>query len=148
MKADYLKQHNYLLYYYTDASEGGWYLGFEKSWQEEFLPKSSSHDLIVTLLDQSDGKTYSNPIHTAYDDCLTYCRKDSEYLELNHLMPYVYGSHYCSCHRKTDARNAGAIVKNEDCEGNRFLIQSIMYQDLILCSETMSIEELEAKLND
>lgn len=50
--------------------------------------------------------------------------------------------------RKRDAKNLGITVPNMDCEGNRFQISRICVpgQDLILYSETLTIEALEAEL--
>lgn len=60
-----------------------------------------------------------------------------------------YAEHHCPCHRKVDARGAGAVVADDDCEGKRFLIERIESPNLpglVLYTETMTAEVLEASL--
>ena len=80
----------------------------------------------------------------------TTLNKEYNLVEVWTLLAYFYGSHHCPCHRKADAKLAGAIVDDDECEGNRFLIERItpLNSNLILVSEVYSLEELEEMLND
>lgn len=75
--------------------------------------------------------------------------EDYDSIEVESLNGYFYGSHHCPCHRKSDARKAGAIIENDECEGNRFLIHSITCDKapgLNLYSEVFTEEQLEKML--
>jgi hypothetical protein len=150
MITEYLKRHE-LNEHYTEGDYGGLYLGFTDEFKDIFLPKGSTKNgFKINLLDQTDGKIYESKIYVAYEKnlCIFIDKKYGD-IELNILMPYFYGSHHCPCHRKQDAQWAGASVDEDlECEGSRFLIESItpLNSDLILASETKSVDELESIL--
>jgi hypothetical protein len=138
--------------HYIQKSFGGNALVFTEEWRKKFLPvegaKSGMCDgFNVLLKDKTDGATYKTKLYVAYDDSCNESIFDEDYntieITLQSVMGYFYGSHYCPCHRKQDAKGAGAIVENDECEGDRFLIESITCPDLpnlILYSETISEE--------
>lgn len=136
----------------NDNGQYSSFLAFSKEWMEENLPKNTyGNNFVCNLLDTETGITYKTEIHCAYgeDEGTVF---DKDYNTVNHwsLMSYVYEEHHCACHRHTDAVISGLNESDEDfeCEGDRFLIQSIMLKDsdLILFSETITVENLEEKL--
>lgn len=141
----YFDKHSQLLEHYVEGSFGGLYLGFFKDWRDNLPPDSVSSCLKMVLKDTTDGKLYEHLMCSVFDKYPSHVL-DNDYnsTEVWTLMFYFYGSHHCPCHRKTDARLAGAIT-DEECEGNRFLIERVTPLDsnLILISEVYSLEELE-----
>jgi hypothetical protein len=129
------------------------HLVFTPAFAEAFLPRESSTELIIELLDTTDGNTYRHKMYAAYDDAGYNSILDQDWNCIDGLIGlqgYFYAEHYCPCHRKDYASDAGAIIENDECEGRRFLVRSITCEklpDLILYSETMSEDELEALLN-
>lgn len=149
---------SHVLSYYKDSSVPYRYtcLVFSKSWIGTKLPDQWEHPLfgtkakaglptdqmehfLVELLDTEDGKVYKIRTWSHYE--LPSARfKDTT------VHTYMYREHYCSCHRKADARSAGADT-DEECEGERFVVQSITAPEhlpgLVLYSETRTAKELE-----
>lgn len=145
---DYLleQKHKNLLYHYIEGSYNNWYLVFTKDWMEKYLPKDN---LDIILLDTTTDIEYKFKIHASYEDNNSIFL-DKNYNEIDniyHINQYYYEDHYCSCHRKIDALINGANT-DEECEGDRFLIKSILYKNIILYSEIFTLEELEEKLNE
>lgn len=136
--------------HYFLGRSGGHILGFTEAWKLANLPANSSYDLTITLFDRQDEKTYSMPIYTAYENDIRTELMDDDWHEVapHSLQSYFYSLHHCPCHRKQAAAKAGAIT-DEECEGDRFVVQSIVapsLPDLILYSETLTLEELEERL--
>lgn len=142
----YLKSHN-LYQHYTQGTYGGLYLGFKEDWKNKNLPKELEEKFDIVQLDTLTGQTFKSNIFVAHNDNGYFLDNNYYRIELSTLNQYVYGSHHCACHRKQDARESGIEV-DEECEGRRFLIQSITVPNssLILCSETYSEEQLLALL--
>jgi hypothetical protein len=133
-------------------------LAFTKEWAARSLPPDMSginHDrraVKVDLLDTSDGKVYETwmPMALELKD-FRRCVMDRDWNEVvvESMHDYFYGQHHCPCHRKCDAKAAGADTDGE-CEGSRFKIQSITAPGcphVILYSETMTEHELEEALH-
>jgi hypothetical protein len=147
LKENYLRNHN-LYQHYTDGVYGGLYLGFSKEWMYlELPPASTSEGFRCSLLDTDNGDVYTTLEYVAYDDEVCYLDSDYNNTYLYCLNNYVYGCHFCACNRKGIAKTQGAKTDDE-CDGDRFLIQSItpLNSELILLSETYTIEELEKRL--
>lgn len=155
--------HREFGFFYEEGREGGLYLAFTVPWRKLHLPLSVVFDhfpgdakapkgrsypelcnaLLVYLRDTEDGKVYKTYMMPSWED-----GDDAGWDEWqNHtsLNQYFYGSHHCQCHRKCDAKAAGAVT-DEECEGERFMIERIVYKglpDLILASETLDLVTLE-----
>lgn len=144
--------HRRFIENYSENCWGGFCLGFTKEWMDANLPaKGTDGGLEIELFDQKDGKLYRSTIYAAYAEDAQLQDSDTyETHDMWSLMAYFYGSHHCACNRKQDAHDAGASVDPElECEGDRFLIRKIVcpkFPDLILYSETMGVEELQALL--
>lgn len=127
-------------------------LCYAKGFKDNSLPKQGSYDFSVTLLDTDTGNRHSIEIYAAYGDLgeSWVYGEDFNTVDTYSLQLYFYDSHYCPCHRKNDAKRCGANT-DEECEGNRFLIEKIGPKDqsnLILYSEIMTLEELEENLEE
>lgn len=115
----YAHSHRHLPAHYAEGNYRNFYfLLFTREWMVEHLPKDMTQDALdVLLLDDSDGKVYRAKHFAAlsetYDEHGTWS-----------LNRYVYEDHYCACHRKTDARRAGADTDDE-CDGFRFQVLSV-----------------------
>ncbi len=144
---------------YTEASYGGFLLVYTPEWCRANLPQQvhgsqPQTTLQCTLLDTTDGKEYVMPLYLAYEHggAQSFYAQGFDWNEvvgLTGLMSYWYGSHHCPCHRKHEAQRAGAVVEDSECEGKRFLIKQLVcewWPELILYSETLGEEELEASL--
>ena len=138
---------HYVGYY---ASNCEYLLTFSHSWLNKYLPSLDCNErgaLRVVLLDTEDGKNYETWMVAAYEQFPLLLGPTEQDVFLT-LQGYFYSEHHCSCHRKSAALQAGANT-DEECEGNRFLIERIEAPNLpglVLYSETMSLEELEASL--
>ncbi len=130
------------------------YLIWEREWAEKYLaPRWSggSDDLrvlTVVLLDTQDGKRYiiKEPAH--YEETTECIPPDYDNEQVQHLQLYMFEDHFCPCHRKSAAQEAGAITDNV-CDGERFLVEKIEWEGLsglIFYSETMTCEQLEESL--
>lgn len=143
--------HSELGEHYTEGGYGAYFLTFSQEYQERCLPKQGENGFICTLLDTTNQKTYSFPIYAAYEPNynLVFDVEGNEITNLRRLQFYFYESHYCPCHRKTDAKRAGAKTDDE-CNGNRFRIEKItpINSNLILMSETYNLEKLEGMLSN
>ena len=151
--------------YWSDETHGKWethyvegrfrnqnglysqFLAFTSEWAKN-LPAGGYglNPLECTLLDTQSGLTYTTPMYAAYED--NYILNENLHsVKCMTLMSYFYEEHHCSCHRHADAVTGGLNenMDNFECEGYRFLIQSIKVpaSDLILMSETIMVEELE-----
>lgn len=154
------ENHKNWLSHYTEgrfnhAGKSSQFLVFTKEFRDKLLPPgvSQHNHLICNLLDTDSGIVYTMPMYAAFEE--NGYILDSEYQSVDgfSLMSYFYEEHHCPCHRHTDAVSSG-LRENDgtddfECEGQRFLIQSITPKDskLILYSETMSEEELEEILS-
>ncbi len=125
-------------------------LVFPRTWIGTILPVGSfstkqgesKYLFEVTLLDTRDGKEYLSREYACYEDPAVFDNS------LAAVQEYMYADHFCACHRKIAAANAGADT-DEECEGERFLVKSIRglnTPNLVLYSETMSLDELAATL--
>lgn len=144
-------EHKEFRYHYFQGQFGGFLLAFTKEWQDKYLPADSRHKerpFLLVLKDMEDNKLYDTWMSVAYEprNIETVQKEDYSFASCRSILSYFYGSHHCPCHRKQDAKNAGAIVLDEECEGNRFLIDKIECENLILFSETRTQEELEKEL--
>jgi len=152
LKERYLAEPRHELQeHYAPGGYRAQHLGFTREWAEANLPKSgTSNGFEIYLVDTEDNnKEYKTPGYVAWD-ChseMGFMDDDWNYVELLSLQAYFYGSHHCPCHRKQDAEAAGAAT-DLTCDGNRFRISRICVpgEDLILYSETMEQETLEAEL--
>jgi hypothetical protein len=148
--------------HYFEGQYGAWHLAVNPAWGLANLhveSKRGSDDyyrLRVEYRDATDGALYERHIYTAWEDVndVWFPGFDEDWNPLNAgrvvraLMAYWYGQHHCPCHRKQDAREAGAVTDDE-CEGDRFQIRRIWdpaHPNLILYSETMDAAELEQLL--
>jgi hypothetical protein len=107
----------------------------------------------VVLLDRETNKEVETRLFVAYehvDSSGSVLGEDWNQVDVESLMSYFYAMHHCPCHRKNDARHQGGVdVTDEECEGDRFPIARIVsvdVPDLILYSETLTEEQLEAAL--
>lgn len=142
-------------HYFADA-HGSWHLAIDPAWWAAHMPKSGSNLLRVEYLDRTDNKRYEAAMYAAWDDFneVWFPGFDEDWNHLNAtgvkaLKEYFYNDHHCPCHRKQDARAAGADT-DEECEGDRFPILRIWWPglpNLILYSEVLTSEELEQHLN-
>jgi hypothetical protein len=147
-------------HYFHDSR--GFLLSFTREWKKANLPIGigdvagydyDSKALKVDLLDTDDptGKVYTTYMPAAYGDPTAAWALDENWQcvdseRITSLQDYFYSQHHCPCHRKSDAKAAGAVVPDSECEGSRFKIKSITCRDMpdvILYSETMTEEELE-----
>lgn len=157
----YLERHAAWLRHYFIDDYTSVHLAIEPDWWKEHMPdepkigQGKGNVLCAEYLDTTDGKLYQTPMYAAWADC------PEVYFEvwdenwnpvtaqnIKALQGYFYNDHHCPCHRKQDAEAAGAVTDSE-CEGTRFQIVRIWapaHPDLILYSETMTAEELEARL--
>lgn len=144
----YFEKHSHLNEHYVEGSFGGLYLGFLKEWRENLPADGVQDNFRIVLKDNQDGKLYESKIYSAFETHPSHVLDDDyNEVEVWTLMHYFYGSHHCECHRKADAKRAGADT-DDKCEGNRFLIERItpLDSDLILVSEVYSPDELEEML--
>jgi hypothetical protein len=137
-------------WHFDDHSDNGAaYLLASQEWAEKWLPRGWEHGdesthgdtLRVVLLDTADGRRYETMMPAFYEPAFMV---DGA----RHLQLYMYAHHHCPCHRKSAAAARGADT-DEECEGSRFLIERIetlTLPGLVLYSETMNADELEAKL--
>jgi hypothetical protein len=118
-------------------------LCFPKDWIGTKLPAQWKHPakhpgsdqtyyFQIDLLDTRDGKVYKTKSWPHYEDA--YAQDTHTTINI-----YMFLEHYCACHRKCDARDAGADT-DEECEGERFVVKSITCPTrtggLVLYSET------------
>jgi hypothetical protein len=100
--------------------------------------KDDTRYFVIELLDTTDGKVYLDSNWPCYEQVY----KDSV---LTTIHIYLFLEHYCSCHRKCAAKDAGADT-DEECEGERFKVKSITCPthtgNLVLYSETQKADEL------
>lgn len=131
-------------------------LVFPREWLGTTLPNPWKHPVFednaedqrthfaIELLDTQDGTVYGARAWPHYEDPMSF---DDESEATVHI--HMFLEHYCACHRKIDAAAAGADT-DEECEGERFVVKSITAPEwmpgLVLYSETMTAEELEATL--
>lgn len=152
--------HQTWQFHYYSGCYGGQILAFTKAWADKHLPPTStSNGLKAELLDTTDGKIYTMPIYTAFEnkDMRRHVMDDDwKDVVAESLQDYFYGQHHCPCHRKQDAAKAGAVVELDPkdglypCEGRRFVIKSITapgVPHVILYSETMDEDALEEALH-
>jgi hypothetical protein len=138
-----------------ECGSKGWRLVFSQNLRNVWLPADCENALTVVLLDAEDGKEYATAnFFTAYERngypfrVMDADRNEPRPPAAAALQDYFYADHHCPCHRKADARRAGAVT-DEECEGDRFKIARIecpKLPGLVLYSETMDSEELEATL--
>lgn len=153
--------------HYFQGNYSSWHLAIDPAWWQAHMPKGfksldpadrdHSYAFQVEYLDRTDGKKYETKMYVAWDDYdeVYFPGFDENWNHLNALgvkalMGYFYNEHTCPCHRKQDAASAGAVTDDE-CEGDRFQIARIWdpnHPGLILYSETMTSEELEAALQE
>lgn len=144
--------HRSWLNHYVAADYGGISLAFTKQWRNRWLvADSTSNGLNVFLYDRTDGKVYKTKLYASYekDEQPIVMTRNYEAAAAITLMGYFYGSHHCPCHRKADAKTAGAVVEDDECEGDRFTIYAITCDtipDLILHSEILTEDLLEERL--
>lgn len=147
--------HNRLQQHYVQSCHGGGILVFTEAFKEEVLRDNDygNNHIQITLLDTTDQKRYTMALYLAYQNKgMEFEVMDDDWQphRLLGLSDYFYCQHHCPCHRKTDAKRAGADT-DEECEGNRFLIEKIVFPEwpeLILFSETMDETDLEASLEE
>ncbi len=125
-------------------------LHFTEEWASVHMPPHSfsTEPLRVMLLDQQGGKLYETWMNCSFDRTERSLPPDWDSERLVMLKHYRYRLHHCTCHRKHDARKAGADT-DRVCEGYRFAIERIEFPELsglILYSETIPAEELEAMI--
>lgn len=157
-------QHARLRQHYVEGREGGVLLAFTEAWMTSHLPQDKpgkdAPQLDVWLIDREDNdKPYLTNMWAAYDlassgDGPQVMDVDWQTITVCTLSDYLYATHHCPCHRKDDAARAGASVPEDDdetyCSGDRFWIDRIVWRDmpdLILYSESRTVEELEEELN-
>lgn len=124
-------------------------LMFPKEWIGTKLPAPWRHPMRapgsdqarhfeIELLDTQDGKVYKTKSWAFYQEEFPGDTETSVHI-------YMFRDHYCPCHRKIDALAAGADT-DEECEGERFVVQSITapahMPGLILYSETEDAKTL------
>jgi hypothetical protein len=144
-------------FHYTAFSYSPAVLVFTSAWADQWLPSSlyNPKALKLVLKDTLDGRLYDTWISCAYqhrelNNLPGVLDTNWDVVEGMCLMPYFYSCHHCPCHRKQDAKAAGADVPDDECEGTRFLIHEIVapaLPRLVLYSETRTPEELEELLN-
>ena len=128
-------------------------LVFPKEWVGTKLPANwhpdrGSQDQLfeITLADVEDGgKEYKATAWPSYY-ANGPCHEDwVGYPGMGTVSVYSYLQHYCACHRKTDAAEAGADTDDE-CEGDRFKVKSITapahLPGVVLYSETLKAADL------
>lgn len=110
------------------------WLAFPRRWIGSTLPDNwgpggDGEHFRVELLDSSDGKIYIASMWPHYepDDHAEYWSKDGFSFDepFASVQLYMYRHHFCACHRKEAARKHGAVIDNEECEGERFVVRSI-----------------------
>jgi len=99
------------------------FLVFPKDWIGTILPVAPANrsdydiiekDFVIELHDTEDNQIYiieTWPHYESIEDMMS-------------INTYMLNDHYCTCRRKSDAANQGAITDNK-CEGNRFIIRSV-----------------------
>lgn len=153
---NYLDAHPGWPYHYLDTGDGVIMLGMLRNWAEKHMPEQGYGDgkrLSITMLDTETGQTFPVGYSMYYDELYGWEFCDARWNPVDFsttttLNRYSYAEHYCPCNRKLDAEGAD-IDTDEECAGERFKIARIEatnFPGLILYSETMSIEELEAHL--
>ena len=142
---------------YDDSDVG---LAFTQAWADQVLAAvgydgSHASRMDVLLCDTVDTKTgvvYRYPIYLSLADYVwAMVDDDGNDIPAVSLQGYFYSSHHCQCHRESDCEDAGKPPEEEEfeCEGDRFKVVKIVFKtipDLVLYSETMTIEELERSL--
>jgi hypothetical protein len=157
LRQKYLEAHKDKLQdHYQENSWGGIVLGMLPEWKEGNMPgdmSASKHskDFECWLLDQHTSLVHKTLMVVAYEHAfpfLYFMDDDWNQLHLPTVQGYFYGSHHCPCHRKNDAIHQVGIDTDEECEGDRFLIDRLVVvdTDLILLSETRTVEQLEETL--
>lgn len=161
MKKTYLQAHEDLIEHgffnhYRDNGWGGRALIWKRDWQEQHLPKEDGFKTHTEPLTICFVKTKDRSVKSVVNYYLAYEHANCSDLpeELSSLQAYFYGSHLCDCHRKT-ATWCQYPGQEDSCEGTRdnWMIESIVLANmkgpgLILYSETMTLEELEASLQE
>jgi hypothetical protein len=140
--------------HYTEGNYRNWFLGFSKDFMNGFLPSWLPGDTFdVELVDTEDNnKIYLVAWSGGYEEYPeqgTILDKSGNRPEIYTIFRYSYEEKFCACNRKAEAARAGAILDNDECEGNRFQIRSVTckeFPDLILYSETLDWEKLEELL--
>jgi hypothetical protein len=155
--------------HYFHGRNGGVLLAFSRVWKDANLPKGigekgfvhGTDQLLVVLRDnEQGGKLLDTKMSIAYDNGGAVQHLESWMSVLDEdwnpiaegilsLQSYFYACHHCPCHRKQDAREQCGVETDDVCEGNRFAIERIApldQRDLILYSETVTVEELEELL--
>lgn len=122
---------------------------FTPEFRSARLPADGTSDFDVELLDSTDGAIYRRKMSVACegDASRVVADADGNVREVMSLHGYFYAEHYCPCNRKLDAQRSGAVVEDDECEGDRFRIRSITcpgLPGLVLYSETMDEGELMA----
>ena len=155
---EYEDHKNWISGHYTESVYGSFYLVFCKEFYEKELPhpKNTEIEFDVHLLDTEDknGTIYKSKWWISYEsyeslDILGkdyYPIVDDKTKSYFMLMNYIYDSKLCACNRKCLAAKEGAMLDNDECEGNRFQIHSVVYNGLILMSEVLTEEKLEQLL--
>lgn len=156
LREKYLENHLELLDHYVGgAAYGGHYLVFKEDFRAALPQKTGNgiDEVTVNLIDTEDGnKIYQMGWWLNYEEEANEQVLDKniwEQIPVFTLSQYIYGSKLCPCNIKMGAKQAGAIVEDDECEGKRFQIQSIVFDDhpdLILYSETYDMEQLESIL--
>jgi hypothetical protein len=121
---------------------------FTQEFKSVYLPGDGTNDFEMELFDSTDGSVYRRNVYVAYEDDVTVIVDgDGNCRDVMSLHGYFYAEHYCPCNRKLDAQRLGAVVLDEECEGDRFRIRSITHPGLpglVLYSETVREDELTA----
>jgi len=155
LKQKYLEHHSDLLDHYTEGDyRRSQFLVFKEDFRATLPPKTGNgiDEVTVELIDTEDGgKIYRMGWWLNYEGspCTHVLNKEFEEVPAFTLHQYIYGSKLCQCNKKMGAEQAGAIVPNDECEGDRFQIKSITFDcasELILYSEILDQDELEAEL--
>ncbi|RTK93413.1 MAG: hypothetical protein EKK64_10245 [Neisseriaceae bacterium] len=153
----YLEKCPWIDHYLEINFKNNHYLTFTKDFMDKNLPKeweykgTDNEELQVELvLRKNPSVVFLDTMHVFYED-RGYQLKDSYILK-----PYMYSEHYCSCNRLLGAERGGYIAKEEHYEEERGYCGEIIFDikkiycknipNLILYSETMSLDELENSL--
>lgn len=154
LKQKYLEYHSDWLTHYVEGNYNNWFLAFKKEFMLEHLP--GIDEVTVKLIDSEDNnKVYLMGWWLDFeeaDSCYGILGKNYEHPTEPFwtLFQYIYQDKLCACNIKMGAQRAGAVLNNEECEGNRFQIESITFDDhpdLILYSEVFDSEQLEEILD-
>ncbi len=154
--------HATLSHPYMPGSNGGFVLGFTQAWKDAHLPPGigdpayvhGEHQLRTVLLDRLDKRLHETKMSVAYNHKDFY---ENDWLDtetwapaaVRSLQSYFYACHHCPCHRKQDVREQCKVDVDDECEGNRFLIERVTpvnQPDLILYSEMYDDAALDALL--